>query len=297
MAPELIIGAHINKHNTYLDTIKLGKSIKANTIQIFIGSPKDFKIITIDKKEAQAIADYVLDNNIFLISHAKYILNLASPKPFVHHVYAQELNNIYRLGGYTSVIHLGKQTKMTFDEAYNNMITNIKKTIAKVYNPKEANYKDKVKYLRIGIETSSGQGSEMLTTLPELGQFFNEFTKQEKKLISFIVDTCHIFAAGHDIRSKENATAFLKEWDKHIGLKNIITIHLNDSHGQLGSKVDRHAQLGAGYICNSELGGSFDGIKVILKEAKKRSIPLILERGSKDIDLIEKEIELIKKLK
>lgn len=255
-------------------------------------SPKNSHLASISKKEADECLDYVIDNNLFLMSHSKYILNLASSKAWVHHAYSTQLENAYKLGGSTSVIHLGKQCKMTFDEAYKNTITNIKKTIKKVFSG--VNAKEKKKYLRISIETSSGQGSEMLTQIEELGQLYKEFTAAEKKLITFVIDTCHIFAAGYDIRTKKGAKSYISKWKKEIGLNRVIAIHLNDSLSPLGSKVDRHGQFGKGYITNPELGGSSEGIKEIIRIAKERSIPLILERGATPITEVKKEIDMIK---
>jgi len=289
----LVLGSHINKNKTFLDTLKLTKCLNINCLQIMTSSPKNSQLGSISKKEADECLNYVVDNDLFLMTHSKYILNLASPKAWVHHAYSVQLENAYKIGGSTSVIHLGKQCKMSYDEAYKNTITNIKKTIKKVFSG--AGAKEKKKYLRISIETSSGQGSEMLTRIEELGQLYKKFTAAEKKLITFVIDTCHIFAAGYDIRTKKGAEDYWKKWNKEIGKNRVIAIHLNDSLNPLASRKDRHGQFGKGYITNPALGGSPEGIKEIIRIAKEKSIPLILERGSETITDIKKELDYIKK--
>jgi deoxyribonuclease-4 len=180
---------------------------------------------------------------------------------------------------------------MQIEEALQNMYENITIVISKVFHVGTSSQKRKI--LKIILETSSGQGSELLTKIPDIGSFYKRFSSQQRKHIRFCIDTCHIFAAGYDIRTEEGVKEFLLLWEKHIGLENIILIHLNDSEMPLGSNRDRHAAIGSGYITNKKLDGSMDGIKYIVNFANKMNIPMILERGSKNT---KAEITKVKKL-
>jgi apurinic endonuclease APN1 len=286
----LFIGAHLNKDgrnfiNTVIDIIALG----GNAISIFTSNPQSSKIVEIPATESEKVKKFIKDNNFILVSHSKYSINLSNPKPFTHHVYYKELDNIYKMGGIGAVVHTGKSTTLPHDVAVDNMRENIIKVIRKIMTTP-----DKRKNLKIIIETAAGCGTELFWDIKELGTFYKSL-KNDKKYVRFCVDTCHIFSAGYDIRTKKGMRDFLNIWDNSIGLNKIIVIHLNDSRTPLNSHVDRHAVLGTGYITNKELGGSMEGIEEMIKFAQKRSIPLILERGSTG-GATKKEIDLVRKI-
>src|SRR5690625_7775448 len=67
-------------------------------------------------------------------------------------------------------------------------------------------------------------------------------------IIVFCFDTCHVFAAGYDIRTESGIAETLEKWDKIIGIERIACLHLNDSKGEIASNVDRHTHIGLGEI-------------------------------------------------
>jgi len=286
----LLIGAHINKNGkSYLNAIKTIIPLGGNVVSIFIGNPQDMKITTINPKEATQVEQFIEDSGITLFSHSKYCINLASPKPFAHHLYVAELNNIFQMGGIGSVVHVGKSVSLPIREAEKNMKENVSKVIKKVFTTPE-----KKKDLKIIIETGASCGTEMYWRIENLGAFYKSFTTKEKKYIKFCIDTCHIFSAGYDIRTKKGMKDFLRLWNQNIGVHKIDLIHLNDSKTHLGSRIDRHEQIRHGYITNPALGGSIEGIKYLVNFCKKHSIPMILERGS--AGATKNEISFIKSL-
>lgn len=290
--PELFIGAHVAKEDTYLRTVKKILKLGGNAVQIFVSSPRSYKVHSVKPKDAEATREFLKLYNIPMLSHAKYMINLAKKGGFPHHIFQQELNITYELGGFGSIVHLGKCVGLGIPEATENMYHNLRKTIEKVYPPNAP--ADKKKNFKIIIETSAGCGSELFSNLKDLGKFYQGFTKQEKKYIKFGIDTCHSFAAGYDLRTRRGAIDFLETFNNHVGLKNVVVFHLNDSREPLGSKKDRHAVLGEGFIGDPKLGGSLEGFKEIIRYAKVAGIPMILERGKEAKE--KKEILLVKKL-
>jgi deoxyribonuclease IV len=287
----LYVGAHVAKEDTYLRTVKKIIPLGGNAIQIFVSSPKSFKIHTISESDAAATREFLKWKKFPMLSHAKYTINLSKKGGASHHFYQQELNLTYQLGGFGSVVHMGKCVGLLPKEAIENMYHNLRKTIEKVF-PNDAPT-EKKKYFKIILETSAGCGSELFSNIKDLGKFYKGFTKAEQKYIKFCIDTCHIFAAGYDIRTKHGAIDFLEEFNNQIGLKNVVVFHLNDSKEPLGSHKDRHESIGAGYIGSSALGGSLGGFKEIIRYAKTARIPLILERGQQTT---KEEIQFVKKL-
>jgi len=275
----MIIGFHISKEKTFLETVQqiplLCKG-KMTTAQIFTSSPKNFEVAKIDDKDAANTKKFIIKHDIPLFVHGKYIINLASPKAFAHHLYSLQLKNAAKIGAEGCIVHMGKQTTQSLDDALANMENAIRVCFKKA--PEGT----------IILETSSGAGSEMLSQIADLRKFYNRFTQSEKNKLRFCIDTCHIFAAGHDIRTSEKAFQFLKTWKKYFGYKKLAVIHLNDSLGDLNSHVDRHAPVGKGKI-------GYEGLIFIARFAKVNNIPLILERGStvccNEIDEIKNKLK------
>jgi len=118
------------------------------------------------------------------------------------------------------------------------------------------------------LEATAGQGSVIGSTFEEL-QYILDQTKT-KIPIGVCIDTCHIFAAGYDIRTKTNIENMLKQFDSIVGLKYLHAFHLNDSKFGLGEKKDRHAHLGEGHI-------GLECFKTLMQHPKTHFLPKYLE--------------------
>ena len=143
--------------------------------------------------------------------------------------------------------------------------------------------------VKIFLETTAGQGTEMCYKLDDLAYFYNKFLRCDKFIkdrVKLCLDTCHIFAAGYDIKTKSSIKKYLKKFNKLIGIKHINLIHLNDSKCDIGCRVDRHENIGNGYI-------GLSGLKMIFKYFKKLNIPIILETPNNGY---QTEIKLLLKI-
>ena len=132
---------------------------------------------------------------------------------------------------------------------------------------------------KVILETGAGnkKGSQIATTLEEFAELWNLIPKTYHKRLGICVDTAHIFTAGYDIRSINGVKSFFKLFDKLLGMKNLVCLHINDSKAEYNSKVDRHFGINEGYIFNKEKGGSMDAIYEIYKIATEHQIPMALE--------------------
>lgn len=257
-------GVHIDcdEKNLIKETKKV-KEKNGKIIQLFVNVSSDTA-----RTYYTELNKYLKQNNMKCVVHASYTINCAQKWDFYSWWIKQftieiELANV--LGAFGIVVHLGKQLDLTFEEAINNMYT----SLLYVHNQTKQ-YKD----VKILIETSTGQGSEICYKLENLSHLFRKFSTHKNKNISdrfgLCVDTCHIFAAGYDIRNISNIKMFIDQFDELIGLSNIKLLHLNDSKKDLGSKVDRHATIGYGFIGKESL-------KLIASMFEKMSVPIILE--------------------
>lgn len=266
MTKKYLIGSHIDNIDNIPDN--------ANIIQLF----KNNKIL--NKKNKNIIKNKVV--------HASYSINLANTWNeyswwidllISEIIYANEIDASY------VVVHLGKQLKLSKEEAFNNMFT----SLLHIHN--ETN--KKANNIKILLETSSGQGTETCFKIEELSQFYKKISSHRnekfRNRFGLCLDTCHIFAAGYDITTTNKIKLFLQEFDKLIGIKHIKLIHLNDSKQKLGSMIDRHANIGLGHIGKKPLA-------CITKFFIKHDIPIILEtpyeHHKKELLYLKESIEI-----
>jgi deoxyribonuclease-4 len=118
------------------------------------------------------------------------------------------------------------------------------------------------------LETTAGQGSTLGRSFTELGEIIAGMRHGER--VGVCIDTCHVFAAGYDIRTAEGYAAMIAEAQERVGLARIRCWHLNDSVGAFGSRRDRHAHVGRGQI-----GAA--GFRNVLSDPRFRDLPMILE--------------------
>ena len=138
---------------------------------------------------------------------------------------------------------------------------------------------------RLLIETTAGQGSTVGYRFEHLSYIIE---KLDKKIpIGVCIDTCHIFAAGYDLRTPQTFEHTLAEFDKVVGLKHLYAFHVNDSMKPLASRKDRHSPLGEGEI-------GMECFKLLMQHPKLKCLPKYLETPDGP-PLWKKEIALLKK--
>jgi deoxyribonuclease-4 len=285
-------GAHISIRNGIISAIDEIIEANGNLIQIFISNPMSVKVdidkIKYNEKNCNLIKNKLLETNTKLVIHLPYVINLAkTPLPLLENSWwikmiCEQLIISEKIGSIGCVVHVGKYVGLTESEGLDNMYMSLKYII---------NYlKSNSMQTKIILETSAGQGTELLSTsnndLTNLSYFYNRFTIDEHKYIKICVDTCHIFAAGYDISKKKLVENFFIDFEQQIKIENIGLIHLNDSKTKCGSCVDRHANLGEGEI-------HIDGIKNFIRLAIYNNIPIILETPTnyiQELKLINKQI-------
>ena len=259
---ESLVGAHASIAKGFLNAVKSIEQIGGNSIQIFLKSPRGKVSKKLDELEAEVCKSQLSNHNIFLVGHCSYLLNFAkNPQEdnWATQSLIEDLNNIHKLGGVGVVLHIGKMLSMDKQTALNNILSSVSKVLENT--PKET---------KVIFENTAGQGTEMGYKLEELAEIYNLFSQEQKKRIFFCIDTCHAFVAGYDLRTKESILKFQKIFDKLIGWEKIICMHFNDTKKDLGSRVDRHQDIGHGFIGE-------EGLKEIAILANESKNPLILE--------------------
>jgi deoxyribonuclease-4 len=133
---------------------------------------------------------------------------------------------------------------------------------------------DKTKNVKAVIENTAGQGSNLGYKFEHLAYIIDKI--EDKSRVGVCIDTCHMFTAGYDIRTREAYDNTWKEFDNIVGREFLMGMHINDSKPELGSKVDRHESLGLGHI-------GIDAFDFIANDSRMNDIPLVLETPNSDI--------------
>lgn len=238
---KILIGAHTSAAGGAPNALYEGKEIGATAIQLFTSNQKQWNGRKIEEEEV-ALWKKALDETgiSHVMSHDSYLINLGSPDPEMlrksRKAFREELERCHLLKIPYLNFHPGSATTGTEEECL--------KTIAEsLLEMEDLILKGNTK---IVLETTAGQGTSVGHKFEHIAAIMGEVHR--KIPLGVCIDTCHIFVAGYDIRTPEGWKKTLKEFDDIIGLKHLSAFHLNDSLKDLGSRVDRHANIGEGKI-------------------------------------------------
>jgi deoxyribonuclease-4 len=199
-----------------------------------------------------------------LAVHSNYLINLATLDPVIREKsiagFRGELERAAIIGAEYLVLHPGNYKGQTLQQGL----------AAFVLGMVEAAEGLALDGLTVLLENTVGAGSQIGGRLEEL-QCIRELTASECRLpVGYCLDTCHLLAAGFNIAEERGLASALAHINNVLGLENVHLIHANDSKLPLGSHVDRHANIGEGYIGEA-------GFRRILRHPKLRNKPFILE--------------------
>jgi len=216
-----------------------------------------------------------------VIAHVPLLVNLASP---VDNIWQKskdrlsiELSRANRLGIQFLVLHPGYYRSLDKE-------TGIKRIIMALNNVLDSVRDSTAKIL---LETTAGQGTAIGSRFEEIAYILEKARKRHFLGVCF--DTCHVLAAGYDVRGYRGYEKVLTKFDVIVGLGKLKVIHLNDSKTGLGSKVDRHASIGEGKL----------GLQIFhafVRDPRFRDTPKVLEIPERDGKKVQKQLEFLRKL-
>ncbi len=259
----MLLGAHMSTAGGLSRAFERGQAIGINTMQIFTKNQNRWeqKPATADEI-ARWFAAQTATGIGPVVSHAAYLLNLGTPDDALWEksvrALIDELTRAEQLSIVGVVLHPGAH--MHTGEA-----AGIRRIIAGLDTAHDATPGYRTFTL---VETTAGQGTALGYRFEQLHAILNGVKAPER--IGFCFDTCHVFAAGYDIRTAEAYAATMAEFDRLAGLDRIKCFHFNDSKKGLGTRVDRHDHIGTG-----ELG--LQAFANILNDPRFAAVPMILE--------------------
>jgi deoxyribonuclease-4 len=274
----MLLGVHCSISGGYKNAFIQASSLGIDTFQIFTKNQRQWKEKTVGLGEAEEFRMLIKETGIkVVLSHASYLINLASEDDQIAKnsiiSLAAEVTRCGLLGISYAVFHPGSAKGTGEEKAIRKIVSGLKQVLQ---------YTEGMG-VKILLENTAGQGSSIGWKFEQLMEII-ELTESER--VGICLDTCHAFAAGYDIRTRSGSEIVFENIDRLIGLRKLYAIHLNDSKGALGSRVDRHDHIGKGLI-------GIEAFRFIMETFPQ--IPKVIETR-KEGNMDEKNIKFLRSL-
>lgn len=276
---EPLLGVHVSTAGGVITAFDRAETLGINTFQLFVKNNKQWFAKDFAEGEAEAFrARRATWNKGPLVAHACYLLNIGSNDPTLNErsreSFRKELTRANDLGVDHFVFHPGSHMGSGEETA----IANIAASLNTIHSETEGFSTKSV------LEVTAGQGSTVGYRFEHLEQILDRVT--DKNRVAVCMDTCHMYAAGYDVRSAESWETTWAEFGARIGFERLVCIHTNDSKKGLGSRVDRHEHIGEGEI-------GLEAFRLLMNDPRLANIPKILETP-KDDEMTEDYVNLAK---
>jgi len=256
------IGFHVSISGGISLAVQRAYELGCTTMQIFSRNPRGWTVKPLDKDD---IIEFKRLRGLYDISpvfvHTNYLINLASTKPDLYQrsieQFVIDLERTEHLGAEYLVTHLGSASGQE-PEWMIGRVADALNMAMKLHEPQAT----------ILLENTAGEKGDVGYTFEQVGEVISRLRDKDK--IGICYDTCHGFAAGYDVRTKQGVDAVAKKIEATVGLEKLMGMHLNDCLKDFSSRVDRHWHIGEGKIGE-------DGFKALLNHRAFKDIPKIME--------------------
>ena len=264
----MILGAHVSIAGGVANAPQNAIDSTCETLQIFTKSQLQWQAPPLSRDEIAAFKRGMKRHHLVPGTvHAAYLVNLAARDPDLlaksRECMVTDISRTEHLGTPYLVVHPGAHRGQGAEKG----IEVAARSLDYIFRHARA------RRTMVLLEATTGAGSVLGGTFEELAAIRSLCRFPAR--VGFCIDTCHIFGAGYDIRSREGYAATIHELDRTLGLDNVRAFHLNDSKGALGSKIDRHAEIGQGEI-------GLEPFRLLLADTRFGKIPGILETPGGD---------------
>lgn len=244
------------------------QEVGCDAVQLFVKSNRQWKARPLTDEDVERFRQRQAETQIEpAVAHAAYLLNLASPKEDLwarsRDALLVELERCERLGIPGLVLHPGSHTG-SGEEAG---LARVAQALGEVH-ARTPGYKS-----RILLETMAGQGTNLGYRFEHLA-WLRANTPQGERL-GACFDTCHVFAAGYELRTPEGYAETMQQFDDIVGLDTLGVLHLNDSKADLGSRRDRHAHIGEGVL-------GLEAFRLVVNDLRLQHLAGLLETPKED---------------
>ena len=268
------LGAHLPTSKGFQAALLHAQELGCDCLQIFSKSPRQWAGPPLDHEKAAAFRAAWKESGLWpLVVHDSYLINPAAPDPVMREksirAFIDEVERADALGCDFLVTHCGAHLQKDCKAEAAGVLP-----VAEVAGLERLADSLRVVLertpdarVRIALENTAAQGTCLGGPFEHLAAVLNEVASER---LCVCLDTCHAFAAGHDISTAEGLEATINDFDRLIGLDRLAIIHLNDSKAVLGQRVDRHDHIGQGHIGRAAM-------QRIVTHPRLKHLPFILE--------------------
>jgi deoxyribonuclease-4 len=256
-------GAHVSIAGGFAEALRRGRDLGCAVVQVFTGNARGWAARDVTDGEVERLEAARRETGLSrIVAHAGYLVNLAAPREPVRRksidAMAGELRRAERIGATDLVVHPGAHLGTGEAEGIGRVVRALDEALRRA-GPGRC---------RVALETTAGQGTVLGGRFEHLRHILDGVREPGRLAVCF--DTCHVFAAGYDLRTPAAVRETLDAFDRIVGLDRLALFHFNDSKQGLGSRVDRHEHLGKGRI-------GLAGFRALVRDRRLRDRPMILE--------------------
>ena len=272
------VGAHVSAAGGVFNAPLNAKAIGAKAFALFTKNQRQWKAKPLDEETITKFKKNLDEAEILpkhVLPHDSYLINLGHPEEEKRvkslDAFIDELERCEQLGLDRLNYHPGSHLKkISTEECLERISNSMNEAIQKTNN------------VKLVIENTAGQGSNLGFKFEHLAYLIENSI--DKSRVGVCIDTCHMFTAGYDIRTREAYDKTWQAFDDIIGFEYLMGMHINDSKPELGSHVDRHDSLGKGKI-------GLDAFRFLMNDERIDDIPMVLE--TIDESIWAEEIKLL----
>ncbi len=264
------IGAHISASGGVENAPLNAHQIGATAFALFTKNQRQWNSAPLSKKSIDLFKERCREYGFTpkqILPHDSYLINLGHPEKEglekSRAAFLDEMERCEQLGLDRLNFHPGSHLKqISIDKCLERIAESINYAL------------EKTKGVTAVIENTAGQGTNLGHTFEQIAQIIHFV--EDKSRVGVCIDTCHSFAAGYDLSTKEGFNNSFEHFDKVVGFKYLKGMHLNDAKKGLNSRVDRHDSIGLGFL-------GIETFKTLMKDTRFDNMPLILETPDPEI--------------
>jgi deoxyribonuclease IV len=260
------VGFHVSIAGGISNSVENARKLGCTAFQIFSRNPRGWIAKPLSLAEINSFKDKLCVSGIEKKSvsvHMPYLPNLSGPPGEFYErsvkILTEEMHRCSTLGISHLVIHLGSHMGRGSKSGIDQLVDALRAATASRKSKNE---------VVILLENNVGQKNSVGSTLEELRLILDRLDSARE--FGVCIDTCHLFASGYDLHTREDVNIIFEKINSVVGLKELKMIHLNDSKGRLGSNLDRHEHIGLGSI-------GLDGITAFVNHRAIHGLPMIME--------------------
>ena len=262
------LGAHMSIAGGLHLALERGKTTGCSVVQLFVKNQLQWAARPLTDEDVRRFKKARRTTGITeVFAHSTYLINLATPAEAEWRravdAFADELGRAEALGLGFVVIHPGSHKGSGLEAGISRIVAALDELAGRIRGYR----------VRIALENTAGAGHTVGARLGELQAILERAAAPDR--LGICLDTCHLFAAGYDIRTREGYDATMETCEKTVGARSVLAFHLNDAKAPLASGLDRHEHIGKGRI-------GLGAFRCLLNDRRFARVPMVLETPKDD---------------